>query len=356
MSTSEEPQIVADTVVPLDDCDKSLLNALQWEFPLAERPFQAIGAAVGLPEEEVLARIERLRRDHVIRQISAIFDSRRLGYKSSLVAMAFPKDLEERAVQIVNAHPGVSHNYQRNHAFNMWFTLTIHPSMDLETEMNRLGDAAGATSSRLLPTIKLYKINVKLDMSGDASATDKEETAYVKPTGELKPITTEDIFAIRELQLDMPTVVEPFAPMAERLGVTVPALLERAQTFLNNGRMRRFAAVLHHQSAGFTHNAMSVWKVPDESDIERCGRIIAGFRSVSHAYRRPTYPDWPYALFGMIHGRSYEDCHAVADAIKAETGLAEYDLLFSTREWKKIRVQYFVESDLTLDQMLQTAA
>jgi hypothetical protein len=96
---------------------------------------------------------------------------------------------------------------------------------------------------------------------------------------------------------------------------------------------------------------MSVWKVPHESDIERCGRIIAGYRSVSHAYRRPTYPDWPYALFGMIHGRSYDDCRSVAAAIQAETGLQDYDLLFSTREWKKIRVQYFVEPDLTLDQM-----
>lgn len=355
MSTTEEPQIVADTVVPLDDCDKALLNALQWEFPLSARPFKAIGETVGLPETEVIGRIERLRRDHVIRQISAIFDSRRLGYKSSLVAMAFPPELEARAVEIVNAHPGVSHNYQRNHAFNMWFTLTIHPSKDLETEMNSLGSAAGATSARLLPTIKLYKINVKLDMTGDSAATDKEETAYIKPTGEIKPVTVDDVLTIRELQQDMPTTAEPFSPLAERLGITVPELLERAQVYLDNGRMRRFAAVLHHQSAGFTHNAMSVWKVPDESDIERCGRVIAGFRSVSHAYRRPTYPDWPYALFGMIHGRSYEDCHAVAGAIQAETGLQEYDLLFSTREWKKIRVQYFVEPDLTLQQMADLA-
>ena len=351
MDTLDQPMLDVAEVATMDGQDKELLNALQWDFPLVPRPFGAVGERIGMSEDAVLERIERLRRDHVIRQVSAIFDSRKLGYKSSLVAMRFPREREERAVEIVNAHPGVSHNYQRNHDFNMWFTLTIHWSKDLQEEMDRLAEAAHAAGGRLLPTLKLYKINVKLDVTGSTDATAKEETAYKKPTGELKPITKEDILAIRELQADMPTVAEPFAPIAERLGVTVPDLLQRAQVFLDNGRMRRFAAVLHHQSAGFTHNAMSVWNCPDE-DVERCGRIIAGFKSISHAYRRPTYPDWPYALFGMIHGRCYEDCHAVAEAIQRDTGLEEYALLFSTKEWKKIRVQYFVEDDMTIEDMV----
>lgn len=351
MGILEQPRLDVADVAPMDDRDKELLNALQWDFPLVPRPFQAVGKRLGLDEGAVLARIERLRGDCVIRQISAIFDSRRLGYKSSLVAMRFPKDREDRAVEIVNAHPGVSHNYQRNHDFNMWFTLTIHWTRDLQQEMDRLAEAAGATAGRLLPTLKLYKINVKLDVTGATDATAREETAYQKPTGEAGPITVDDVLAIRELQQDIPTTAEPFAPAAERLGVSVPELLERAQVFLDNGRMRRFAAVLHHQTAGFTHNAMSVWECPEE-EMERCGRIIAGFKSISHAYRRPTYPDWPYALFGMIHGRSYDDCNAVAKAIQQETGLDAYALLFSTKEWKKVRVQYFVEEDMTLEEMV----
>lgn len=352
MKTLDKPEFKVAEVARMDDNDKALLNALQWEFPLSERPFLGVARGLGLDEDEVLSRIERLRREHVIRQISAIFDSRKLGYTSSLVAMKFPKELETRAVEIVNAHPGVSHNYQRNHEFNMWFTLTIHPSKDLQTEMDRLGEAAGATAGRLLPTLKLYKINVKLDVTGGTDATAKEDVAYVKPTGELTPITERDILAIRELQRDIPTVPEPFAPMAERLGVSVTELLDHARVFLDNGSMRRFAAVLHHQTAGFTHNAMSVWKVNEDTDIDKAGRIIAGFKSVSHSYKRPVYPDWPYPLFGMIHGRSYEDCSAVAEAIKQETGLPEYALLYSTTEWKKIRVQYFVEEDMTIEQMV----
>jgi DNA-binding Lrp family transcriptional regulator len=352
MNTLEQPEFEVAEVARMDDRDKELLNALQWAFPLAERPFLGIGQTIGMDEDEVLSRIERLRRDHVIRQISAIFDSRKLGYSSSLVAMRFPKAIEERAVGIVNAHPGVSHNYQRNHDFNMWFTLTIHPRKDLQTEMDNLGSAAGATAGRLLPTLKLYKINVKLDVTGQTDATAKEETAYVKPTGELTPITVRDVLAIRELQKDIPTVPEPFREIADRVGVSVTELLTQARVFVDNGRMRRFAAVLHHQTAGFTHNAMSVWRVEGDQEIDRCGRLIAGFKSVSHSYKRPVYPDWPYPLFGMIHGRSYDDCRAVAEAIKAETGLPDYDLLYSTKEWKKIRVQYFVEDDLSLEEMV----
>jgi DNA-binding Lrp family transcriptional regulator len=352
MKTLERPEFEVAEVAAMDERDKELLNALQWQFPLAARPFLTIGQALGMDEGEVLERIDRLRRDHVIRQISAIFDSRKLGYSSTLVAMRFPKEHEDRAVEIVNAHPGVSHNYQRNHDFNMWFTLTIHPRKDLQAEMDKLGEAAGATAGRLLPTLKLYKINVKLDVTGSADATAKEEQAYVKPTGELNPLTVEDVLAIRELQKDIPTVPNPFALIAERLGVSTEELLDRARVFLDNGRMRRFAAVLHHQTAGFTHNAMSVWKVPNEEDVDRCGRIIAGFKSISHSYKRPVYPDWPYPLFGMIHGRSYEDCQAVAEAIKRDTGLPEYELLYSTKEWKKIRVQYFVEEDMSIEEMV----
>jgi len=351
MDTLEQPHLDVAEVAALDEQDKALLNALQWDYPLVPRPYKVIGDRIGMAEDAVLERMARLRRDHVIRQVSAIFDSRRLGYKSSLVAMRFPAETEERAVEIVNAHPGVSHNYQRNHPFNMWFTLTIHWSRDLQQEMDALGEAAGSEASRLLPTLKLFKINVKLDVTGSTDATAKEEAPYRKPTGALNPITVEDVLAIRELQQDMPTSAEPFASAADRLGVSVEGLLERARAFLDNGRMRRFAAVLHHQTAGFTHNAMSVWKCP-EDDVERCGRIIAGFKSISHAYRRPTYPDWPYALFGMIHGRSFEDCHAVAEAIKADTGMEEDALLFSTKEWKKVRVQYFVEPDMTPEQMV----
>jgi DNA-binding Lrp family transcriptional regulator len=334
----------------LDESDRNLLNALQWDFPLVERPFAAIGDRLGMTEQDVLDRVSRLRAGGVIRQMSAIFDSGSLGYKSSLVAMRVEPENEGHAVAAVNAHPGVSHNYRRDHAFNMWFTLTVHGSKNLGTEMRLLAEAADADAALLLPTLRTFKIGVKLDVTGRAHASEREEETPDAPGRELPPLTVDDVLTVRELQKDLPTRPAAFAEAADRLGITTPGLLTRARTMLECGRMRRFAAVLRHRNAGFTHNAMSVWRCPPE-DIERCGRIIASFRSVSHAYQRPTYPEWPYPLFGMIHGRSVEECRQTAEAIREATGLPEYDLLFSTKEWKKVRVQYFTEPGMTPEQL-----
>ena len=106
--------------------------------------------------------------------------------------------------------------------------------------------------------------------------------------------------------------------------------------------MRRFAAVLHHREAGFAYNAMAVWECPTER-IEECGRVMASFKAVSHCYQRPTYDDWPYPLFTMIHGQSEADCLTVVNEIKQAADLEAYALLYSTKEYKKVRVQYFTE-------------
>ena len=111
-----------------------------------------------------------------------------------------------------------------------------------------------------------------------------------------------DIAAVRALQSDLRPLPEPFAAPAARHGFTVPELLAKAAELQETGQMRRFAAVLYHRSAGFTANGMGVWKVPDER-VDEMGQLMAAYRGVSHCYQRPTYPDWPYNLFSMTHGR-----------------------------------------------------
>ena len=98
--------------------------------------------------------------------------------------------------------------------------------------------------------------------------------------------------------------------------------------------------MLYHRSAGFVHNGMGVWKAPEDR-IEELGLTMAAYRGVSHCYQRPTYPDWPYNLFSMTHGRTRQDCEDVLDAIARETGLRERIVLYSTKEWKKTRLVYF---------------
>jgi DNA-binding Lrp family transcriptional regulator len=106
--------------------------------------------------------------------------------------------------------------------------------------------------------------------------------------------------------------------------------------------MRRFAAVMNHRSAGFKANAMGVWAVPEDR-LAEIGPQMAGFAAVSHCYRRPTYEDWPYTVFTMVHGRSARDCEATIDAIRTETGIDEHALLWSVKEYKKTRVKYFTD-------------
>jgi DNA-binding Lrp family transcriptional regulator len=120
--------------------------------------------------------------------------------------------------------------------------------------------------------------------------------------------------------------------------------------FLETGQIRRYAAVLAHRNAGFVQNGMGVWKVPEER-LDECGAAMAAFRGVSHCYQRPTYPDWEYNLFSMTHGRTKADCEAVLAAISAETGLTDYSVLYSTKEYKKTRVSYFTPEEAAWEQV-----
>ncbi len=113
--------------------------------------------------------------------------------------------------------------------------------------------------------------------------------------------------------------------------------------------MRRYAAVLAHRKAGFTFNGMGVWRVPEER-LDECGQTMAASAGVSHCYQRPTYPDWPYNLFSMTHGRTKAECEDVLAAIARETGARRLLVLYSTKEYKKTRVSYFTPEEAAWEQ------
>jgi siroheme decarboxylase len=327
----------------LDALDQRLLNLIQVEFPIAARPFEVLADRLGTTEDDVIERLGALKDAHIIRQISMIFDTRALGYKSSLVATKAADDRVDEAAAIINEHPGVSHNYRRNHDFNLWWTIAVPPTSSLEAHVQRVHELAGGESTRVMHTIRMFKIGVDLDMTG-RRAPDAKSTlpAYRSSPVAGVPLEEREIAMLRELQEDIALEPSPYAGMAQRIGMTEAQLIERAHRFIAEGRARRFAAVLYHRHAGFTANAMSVWKVP-EARIDEVGMTMAGFAAVSHCYQRPTYPDWPYNLFGMLHGRSKSECEAAAEAIAAETKIEQRAMLYSTKEYKKVRVRYYTE-------------
>ena len=295
-----------------DTADAALLGILQETMPFVERPFADIGSRCGLSEDETLDRVRNLKVSKVIRQISAIFDTRSLGYASSLVAAKIAPERLDAAVEAINSHPGVSHNYLRNHSFNLWYTIAVPPAsrLGLQGTVDLLHRLSGAESTRLLPTLRLFKIGVKFDVEGAARPADQETPAYTEANrSETTDLTELEVVFVRVMQRDL--------------------------------------AVLHHRRAGFGANAMGVWAGPadDPEALRRLGETMAGFRAVSHCYQRPSYPEWPYNLFTMVHGKTVDECEQTLTAIADATGITDRHALYSTKEFKKVRVRYFTDEE-----------
>jgi siroheme decarboxylase len=328
--------------VPLDETDKRLLNLMQGSFPLAERPYAEVARMAELSEDEVLRRTRRLLDERIIREVTPIFDTRVLGYSSMLVAAKVDAEHPWRAAKIINEHPGVSHNYLRDHDFNLWFTIATEPGskLGLQGTLDVLADLTGAQSIRQLPTLRLFKIRMDLEMEKgtDALAAVAEAVDHKEP--EAIELSELDLAVIRATQGPMEPIEEPFAPAATELGMPVPKLLDHLESMRERRALRRVAAILFHRRAGFSANGMGVWKVPEERILE-LGPRMASFRGISHCYQRPTYADWPYSVFTMAHGRSKDECDAILDSIAVDTGIEDRRTLYSSTEFKKIRMLYF---------------
>jgi DNA-binding Lrp family transcriptional regulator len=332
------------SAVPLDELDKKLLNLLQGSFPLDPRPFAHVAGLAGVGEDEVLRRTARLLEERIIREITPIFDTRVLGYSSMLVAAKVDSENPWRAAKIINSHPGVSHNYLRDHDFNLWFTIATEPDspLGLDGTLEVLQRLTDAQSVRQLPTLRLFKIRMDLEMEKgtDALAAAAEANEHREP--EAIPLSDDDVATIRAAQGPMEATPEPYARAAGELGISQEGLLARLDSLRERRALRRVAAILFHRRAGFSANGMGVWNVPEERILE-LGPRMSAFRGISHCYQRPTYADWPYSVFTMAHGRSKEECDAILDSIAADTGIEDRRTLYSSTEFKKIRLRYFTD-------------
>lgn len=329
----------------IERLDRILLNRIQQSFPLVSEPFRKLEKELGLESREIIKRVRDLKNRRIVRQISAIFNTGALGYRSSLVAMAVPEEAIEKAAMVVNSYPGVSHNYLRPACFNMWFTIAVPPSESIDSVVGELVKKAGNFPFILLPAVKKYKLAMVLDM------IDEGET-IVNPEGsrsalvnldshkEISSLTSTHIRIVRCVQEDLPVVEKPFKHWAEELGIDEGELLNTLREWLSKGIIRRFAAILNHREAGFTANGMIVWMCPEDR-IDEAGIKLASFPEVSHCYHRPARPGWPYNLYAMIHGKTVDKCREFAGFLSNIIGIREYEVLFSVREFKKVRLKLF---------------
>lgn len=325
----------------LDSLDLKLLNLVQVEFPLTREPYADLGLRLGIDGDEVLHRIKQLKAKGFIRQISPVMDARSLGYQTTLVAMRVAESQLGEAARVIVKHPGVSHGYARDHHFNLWVTLAIPPTADMETELKRLTSPIGAEAVFALPAVKLFKIGVYFAMDGDSRSAVDNGT----PLGGILPQRVElsrtDRLIINELQQDLPLIPGPFTDISARVGMDVEDFLARCQSLKQRGVMRRFGASVNHRRVGFKANAMACWIAPPDM-VDAAGRKLALLREVSHCYERKTNPLWRYNLFAMFHSHTKEACREIVSRVSDEIGLGDYVLLFSTKEFKKERVKYLV--------------
>jgi len=321
---------------------QEILLRIQKNFPLVPKPFEAIANELGISEQEVILIIKKQKDEKIIRQTSAIFDTKSLGYKSSLIAFEIDEDKIDNAVAIINAHPGISHNYERNHKFNIWFTIAISPNstIGLDETVSILANKTDANAFIMLPTLKLFKISVKLDTTGKEAKKEKVINTEKKSI-DFTPLH-KDI--VKLLQNDIEIISEPFRNIILQLNISYDIFFKLVNELKESKIMRRFASILNHRKAGFNANAMVVWDI-DENNGEDIGKIAASFSAVSHCYLRPKYPNWQYNLFTMIHGKTKEDTNNVIEDIANEIEYKSYMPLYSSREFKKVRLEYFTNSE-----------
>jgi siroheme decarboxylase len=326
----------------LDAINRVLLDRIQRSFPIVPSPYQALSEGLGIGEREVRERLGQLKRQNLLRQISSIFNTGALGYRSSLVAMAVPEGQLEEAVVAINSYPGVSHNYLRPGSYNVWFTIAVPPGEELHQTVHTLAEAAGGWSALILPALRKYKLAVVLDVLEEAEGGGPDEPAdlpHLESSLSFQA-TAQHIRIVRCIQEDLPLVERPFAAWAATVGMAETDLLDLIGSWLSQGFMRRFAAILNHREVGFSANGMVVWNCPPEQ-IDVCGSTLASYPEVSHCYHRPGFDEWPYNLYAMVHGRNVDDCQKTAEKLAEAIHLDGYRILFSTKEFKKIRLKLF---------------
>jgi len=320
----------------LESVRNALLRAIQAGVPFTRHPFAALGEALELSEAEVVAGLRELREQKILREISAVLEGSVLGYDSALVAGEVPLDRLEAAALVVNRHPTVTHNYLRNHRYNLWFTLAVPPRMSLEATLDTLAREAGVGAFQPLRRTHTFKIGVNFDPE-----TLKNRTAQVEKTSaEPIDVTDGDARQFRALQTPLPLEERPFDVLAQQAGVSPDALLSFAKLHLG-GAIRRYVGTLRHRRLGVRENGMVVWRVPAER-VEAVGSQLAAAEEVSHCYARNPIDGFPYTLYSMVHGPDRAACEETADRLADRTGIADYAVLFSEREFKKARLRYFL--------------
>lgn len=312
-----------------------LLNRWQHGFPLATRPFAHIGQALGAGEAEVIAGFEAARAAGSLSRIGGLWAAG-AGGAALLVAMAVPAHRLDETAARVDALPGVNHNYEREHHFNLWFVITGPDMATLGLRLAALERDTGLATLRL-PMQRVYRIDLGFDLRGVGGAGAPAAAVRTVP-----PVAEADRPLAALVESGLPLVARPYAEWAAELDRSEADVLATITRWLDRGTLRRFGVVVRHHELGFDRNAMTVFDVPDH-EVDARGAALAAQPGVTLCYRRARAEGWPYNLYCMVHGREREAVRSTIEAAAAAAGLAQqpHEVLFSLRRFKQQGGSYF---------------
>ncbi len=317
-----------------------IINRYQRDFPLAEAPFAEIALAHGLTEQHVMRVYQEALASGAVSRLGGVFHQS-AGGASTLAAMAVPTDRIQIVADLVSAEPGVNHNYEREHHFNLWFVLTAQSQDLLQQSLNRLESATGLPIMAL-PMVRPYRIDLAFDLNGVTAS---------HPRGSSKApsrvIGQEEVALASLVEEGLSIVARPFDVWADQLGWPKAAVIARLQEWLDAGILRRFGNVVRHHEFGFDANAMTVFEVPT-AQVDRFGHALAQQPEVTLSYQRVTNADWPYNLYCMVHGRDRSHVRNTITDIVQRCGLADYrsEILFSLQRFKQQGARRFRAASL----------
>ena len=330
---------------PMSPLDRQIMDVIQARFPVTSQPYDEVGKQLGVTEGQVMERVHVMYEQDRIRRIGPIFDTYKLGYVSTLVGCKIPPERLDEVAQIVNSYIEVTHNYMRDHEFNMWFTLIAPGDEHVERILSEMRKSTGIEHFYSMPFTTRYKVWVEFSTTGKCQ--------HEKPGPQLfrrdfqntqSEIEDADIPFVRAIQIDIPFTARPYAAIGEKVGLDEEQVIKKIKDWKRRRIIRRWGAVVRHQKIGYDHNAMGVWSVPD-GQVDDYGMKIAAFDAVSHCYTRRSAPGWPYNLYSMVHGLSDDECINAIKEVAAEVELDEYDILFSVKEFKRSDMEYFPLED-----------
>ena len=328
--------------ITLNKFQKQLCNVLQEPLPICARPFEAIAEKLATDESTVISETEKLKSIGLIRRFSASVNSRALGKAATLVTAHVPEKDMAIITIVINALPGVSHNYLRDHHYNLWFTLQADTDEQLQTLITNLSKRLG-TQFHALPAIRLFKLDVHFDTDFSASTLsviDSEAEIHEVACSGTGAVTLSNLekTILTKLQSDLEIAPRPFDFLVTDT-IDIDTVIRTIQSLTDKGVIRRIGAVLDYRKLGFNANVMFCTRVePDRTT--HIGTKLARFKIVSHCYERKTFEGWPYNLFAMMHAQSLSQIRQVIDKFTAAEQIEEFELLATTAELKKQPVRH----------------